>query len=48
MEQSLIAANVGQLIVFEQNDPYGAAPVVSTHSYGGVAGWILLPASAGA
>lgn len=36
----VLAANSMQLAVFEQNDPYGAAPVVATHSYAGVAGWL--------
>ena len=36
----VLAANARQLVVFEQNDPEGAAPLVATHSYGGVAGWI--------
>ena len=37
----VLAANAMQLVVFEQNDPEGAAPIVATHSYGGVAGWIV-------
>ena len=37
----VMAANVMQLVVFEQNDPTGAAPLAATHSYGGVAGWLI-------
>jgi surface antigen len=36
----VVAANVNQLVVFEQNDPTGAPPVVATHNYNGVAGWL--------
>ena len=36
----VVAASPMQLVVFEQNDPEGAGPLVSTHSYGGVAGWL--------
>lgn len=35
-----VAANARQLVVFEQNDPEGAPPIVATHLYSGVAGWI--------
>jgi len=38
----VIAATSMQVAVFEQNDPEGAAPVLATHSYGGVAGWLVL------
>ncbi len=37
----VLAANSMQLVVAEQNDPEGAAPLVATHSYGGVAGWLV-------
>jgi surface antigen len=37
----VVAATAMYLAVFEQNDPTGAAPVVSTHGYQGVEGWIL-------
>ena len=36
----VVAANVLQLVVFEQNDPFSAPPVVATHSYNGIQGWI--------
>ncbi len=36
----VIAANVNLLAVFEQNNPIGSAPVVATHNYSGVQGWI--------
>ena len=36
----VVAANVLQLVVFEQNDPGGAAPTVATHPYSGIQGWI--------
>ena len=38
----VLAANAMQLVVFEQNDPEGAAPLVATHSYGGVSGWLTM------
>jgi len=38
----VVAAGPMQLVVFEQNDPEGAAPLVATHSYGGVAGWLVM------
>jgi surface antigen len=38
----VIAANTNQLVVFEQNNPEGSAPVVATHDYRGVMGWIVL------
>jgi hypothetical protein len=28
------------LVVFEQNDPTGSPPMVATHNYNGVAGWL--------
>lgn len=37
----VLAATSMQLAVFEQNDPDGAAPLVATHSYDGVAGWLI-------
>ena len=36
----VVAANVLQLVVFEQNDPDGAPPTVVTHPYSGVQCWI--------
>ncbi|HLJ81669.1 MAG TPA: CHAP domain-containing protein [Ktedonobacterales bacterium] len=42
----VIAAGVTRLAVFEQNDPAGAPPLVATHDYSGVAGWIVLPGGA--
>ena len=36
----VVAANVLQLVVFEQNDPDGAPPTVATHPYSGIQGWI--------
>jgi surface antigen len=40
----VVAANAGELVVFEQNNPAGSPPVVATHDYSGVEGWIHLPA----
>jgi CHAP domain len=37
----VVAANVNALVVFEQNDPTGSPPVVATHNYSGVAGWLI-------
>jgi len=37
----VVAANVNLLAVFEQNDPVGSPPVVATHNYGGVQGWLV-------
>ena len=39
----VIAANMHYIVVFEQNDPDGSPPIVQTHGYAGVAGWIVLP-----
>jgi len=39
---ALVATSM-HLVVFEQNDPTGAAPLVSTQLYTGVAGWFTLP-----
>ena len=36
----VVASNVMHLAVFEQNNPEGAAPVVATHGYAGVTGWL--------
>jgi len=36
----VVASNVMGLVVFEQNDPTGSPPVVATHSYNGVQGWL--------
>lgn len=35
----VVAANSMYLAVFEQNDPTGSPPVVSTHGYQGVESW---------
>ena len=37
-----VAANTMHLAVFEQNDPIGAGPLVATHDYTGVAGWLVM------
>lgn len=36
----VVAANRNFVVVFEQNNPTGAAPVVNTHGYRDVLGWI--------
>jgi surface antigen len=36
----VVAANENELVVFEQNNPYGHAPIVSTHDYNHVQGWL--------
>lgn len=36
----VVASSVLQLVVFEQNDPDGAPPLVATHDYAGVEGWL--------
>ena len=36
----VVAANVLELVVFEQNNPLGYAPIVSTHGYSHVTGWL--------
>ena len=36
----VVASNVNALVVFEQNDPTGSPPVVATHNYNGVQGWL--------
>jgi surface antigen len=36
----VVAANVNQLVVFEQNNPDGHPPIVATHDYSSVIGWI--------
>jgi len=36
----VVAANVNALVVFEQNDPDGSPPVVATHNYNGIVGWL--------
>lgn len=38
----VIAADVLQLLVLEQNDPEGAGVLVGLHDYSGVAGWIVV------
>jgi len=37
----VLAANVMHIGVFEQNNPSGASPLVSTHTYDGVIGWLV-------
>lgn len=39
----VVASNMMSLVVFEQNDPDGSPPVVATHNYDGVAGWLVFP-----
>jgi surface antigen len=36
----VVAANASRMAVFEQNDPVGAPPVLATHGYSGVLGWL--------
>lgn len=36
----VVAANVMFLVAFEQNDPTGSPPVVATHNYNGIEGWV--------
>ena len=36
----VVASNSMNLVVFEQNNPIGAAPVVRTHGYVNVTGWL--------
>jgi surface antigen len=36
----VVAANAMHVAVFEQNNPTGSLPIVATHDYSGVAGWI--------
>lgn len=38
----VVAATPLLLSVFEQNNPEQAPPLVATHSYDGVAGWLVL------
>lgn len=38
----VVAATVLQLVVFEQNNPEGSVPIVATHSYAGVSGWLVM------
>jgi len=38
-----VAADSMHLAVFEQNDPDGYPPLLATHDYSGVAGWIVIP-----
>jgi len=37
----VVAANDMHLAVFEQNDPTGSGPLVATHDYSGVIGWLV-------
>lgn len=36
----VVAANRNRLVVFEQNNPLGAACLVATHDYRGIVGWV--------
>ena len=36
----VVAANVNLMAVFEQNNPIDSPPVVATHNYSGVQGWL--------
>ena len=36
----VLAATKNFIAVFEQNDPTGSYPIVATHNYSGVVGWI--------
>jgi hypothetical protein len=36
----VVAATSMYLVTFEQNDPTGSPPIVSTHNYSGVQGWL--------
>jgi hypothetical protein len=35
-----VAANASRMAVFEQNNPVGSPPVLATHGYSGVLGWL--------
>lgn len=37
----VVVATRDVLVVFEQNDPEGSAPVVAKHDYSGVQGWLV-------
>ena len=36
----VVAANASRMAVFEQNNPVGSPPVLATHGYSGVLGWL--------
>ena len=38
----VLAATPDEFVAFEQNNPEGSPPLVATHTYSGVAGWIIL------
>lgn len=38
----VVCATSMHVVTFEQNDPEGAPPLVATHTYDGVIGWIIL------
>ncbi len=40
----VIAATNMHIAVFEQNNPTGSPPVVATHPYTGVTGWLIVKA----
>jgi hypothetical protein len=37
----VVAANASRMAVFEQNNPAGSPPVLATHGYSGVVGWLI-------
>ena len=39
----VVGANVNQVVVFEQNNPFGHPPIVATHDYTHVLGWLSWP-----
>jgi hypothetical protein len=41
----VVAATELLIVVFEQNDPDGSPPVVATHDYSGVIGWLEFKAA---
>ena len=36
----VVASNTMHVAVFEQNNPEGSPPIVATHGYGNVTGWL--------
>jgi surface antigen len=36
----VVAANASRMAVFEENNPLGYPPVLATHGYSGVLGWL--------
>ncbi len=41
----VVAATEMRVVVFEQNDPDGSPPLVATHDYAGVIGWLTFKAA---